>query len=306
MKPKVSVSAAVVSRNTRDLLRRCLEWLGEACGAVDIRTAVIENGSTDGSLEMVKDEFPGVRVLSEGANLGYSRAVNLAFRELPGPYYLVLNGDCRLRAGDVARLVEIFATLEAPGVLGPRQVDESGRECLTRGPFPTPWREWRRRRLQRRFRSGRPPARVLREPAGEPRAVDWVSGSCWLVSEEAVKAAGPLDEGYFLYFEDIDWCRKVREAGLRVYYAGGVTAVHAEGKSAAAEPETAERSYRRSQLRFAEKHWPPLANRVLRAYLAARFRWRSLTGPGEERARARRILQDVRSREGVKEENGAR
>lgn len=295
MRTKPHVSAVVISRNTRDLLEQSLAWLGKICPEIELSVSVVENASSDGSLELVQRKFPEVRVLSEGKNLGYARSVNLALRELGGPFYLILNGDCRIRSDEVGRLVEIYSGLESPGVLGPRQVDEAGRLGLTWGKFPTPWTEWQRGRQQRRLRQERRHGGPRSEKGGPPRRVDWVSGSCWLVHGGVAKAAGPLDEKYFLYFEDIDWCAKVRKAGFRIYYVPDVTAIHADGRSAAVEPEAADLAYRTSQLYFASKHWSAPARAVLRAYLTAKFRWQLRVGTGVQKTHAEKVLEIVRA-----------
>jgi N-acetylglucosaminyl-diphospho-decaprenol L-rhamnosyltransferase len=245
---------------------------------------------------MLAHEFPGIPLLSKGENLGYARSVNLAFRKLPGPFYLILNGDCRIRAENAARLVDVYSQLESPGVLGPRQLDESGRLWVTWGGFPTPWRDWKRRRLNLKLAKAPPDPDFTDETTdpAPPVETDWVSGSCWLVHGDVVKKAGFIDEGYFLYFEDIDWCRQVREAGFRVYCLPGITAIHASGSSAASEPFAADLAYRRSQLRFAAKHWSGLEQSLLRAYLTLKFARKAWSGSEPQRNHARQVLAIIR------------
>jgi N-acetylglucosaminyl-diphospho-decaprenol L-rhamnosyltransferase len=123
--------------------------------------------------------------------------------------------------------------------------------------------------------------------------VDWVSGSCWYFDREVYRLAGPMDQGYFLFFEDIDWCRQVQKRGLRNYYDPAISILHGHGKSAAEEPVLAAVAYRESQIRFVGKHYPPISLWALKRYLRWKYK-RTLARAAGDAAQveiSERILQ---------------
>jgi hypothetical protein len=258
------LSIIIVSFNARADLERCLDSLGAAPPATPHEIIVVDNASTDGSAAAARGR-PGAQVIDAGANVGFARACNIGIRASRGTHLLLLNSDTIVPAGAIDAL---FAELQRDpevAVVGPRLVDASGRAELSFGSMITPLAEWRQKRLARSGRVDR-----LTRRRHHP---DWVSGACLLVSRADADAAGLLDERFFMYTEDVDFCASIRARGRRILFTPGVEVVHARGRSVAGAPEAAHAAYRRSHLAFYEKHHPAWAS-WLRLYIRLRDRAR--------------------------------
>jgi GT2 family glycosyltransferase len=262
------LSVLVVSYGVRDLLRRCLASLEPARLRGDLEVVVADNASGDGSGAMVHAEFPGVRLLEQEENRGFAAAVNAAAQLATGDVLLLLNPDTEVPPAALPRLAD---ALGDASVVGFRQVDAHGRAQLANGPSPGLANELFRRFVQRRLDRGDRIVAALHDRLLSRRGeVAWVAGSSMLVRRAAFDQVGGFDEGFFLYFEDIDFCLRVRAAGGTVCFEPRVTVLHHRGASMATAPEAAARAYRTSQLRFWEKHHGRWARRLVETYLRAR------------------------------------
>jgi GT2 family glycosyltransferase len=201
-------------------------------------------------------------VIENGDNLGFARATNIGIRASSGTNLLLLNSDTVVPASAIDRLLHELERDASVAVTGPRLVDGGGRAELSFGRMIGPLNEWRQQRLARGDVE-----RLTRERSYP----DWVSGACLLVRRADADAAGLLDERFFMYTEDVDFCAAIRARGRRVLFAADVEVQHLRGRSVAAAPAATGQAYRRSQIAFYEKHhpfWAPL----LRAYLWLRGR----------------------------------
>ena len=251
------LSIIIVSFNARSDLERCLESLHAAPPKASHEILVVDNRSTDGSVGSAR-RWPGVRVMENDENAGFARANNTGIRASTGAALLLLNSDTIVPATAIDRLLR---ELDAPdvAVVGPRLVDEKGRAELSFGRMIGPWNEWRQKRLARSDR-----VESVTRTRGYP---DWVSGACMLVRRSDADAVGLLDERYFMYTEDVDFCAAIRARGRRVLFTPEVQVVHQRGRSAAAAPGETRAAYRRSRIAFYEKHhpmWAPLLKLYLR------------------------------------------
>jgi len=261
----MNISVLVVSYNVREHLRRCLVALG-----ADAEIIVADNASRDGSAAMVRAEFPRVQVIDMPGNCGFSAAVNAAARLATRELLLVLNPDTVVPATLLARMP---AALERPGAVaaGFRQVDAAGHFQLSLGPRPSFVLELARRFVQLRLDAGSRCMRgVMDRWLATPRRVPWVSGAALLVRRSAFMAIAGFDERFFLYFEDIDFCLRLRAAGGEVYYDPTLVLTHLHGESAATDPGLAARAYRESQLYFWQKHRGRWARQLVYVYLKAK------------------------------------
>jgi hypothetical protein len=232
---------------------------------------VVDNGSSDGSPEMVQARYPAVDVIALNQNLGFGAANNLAIARSTAAYVLLLNSDTIVPAGAIDALV---GRLEATGaaVAGPRLVDDHGRGEVSFGPMLSPIAElrqlWRVRTASRdTARARRYRGRLL----AKEREVDWVSGACLLIVREAAVTAGLFDERYFLYEEDVDLCAAVRRLGGHVLFTPAAEVLHRRGQSSRAAGSHPSVAYDRSHVLFYEKHRPAWAP-VLRLWLRLRGR----------------------------------
>jgi GT2 family glycosyltransferase len=252
-----TLSIIIVSFNAAADLDRCLESLHAAPAATPHDIVVVDNGSTDGSVAAAR-RWPGVRLVEIGSNAGFARANNIGIRTSGGANILLLNSDTIVPPGAIDRLVSELERDPDVAVVGPRLVDRSGRAELSFGPMIGPFNELRQKRLAR--------SRAVDELARRRQYPDWVSGACLLVRRADAEAVGGLDERFFMYTEDVDFCAAIRARGRRVLFTPDVEVVHLRGRSAATAPEATSSAYRRSQIAFYEKHHPGWAP-LLKLYL---------------------------------------
>ena len=264
------LAIVIVNYNTRTALVDCLRSLHEPAPQIDHEVLVVDNGSTDGSTDAVRSGWPRVTVITTGRNEGFARAANLGTRVSTSDLILLLNSDTSVPPGAIDRLASVLDAHDDVAIVGPRLVDPDGRLELSFGRMISPWNEARQKLLNcaARYRLPLLSASVERR-ATQEHYPDWVSGACLLVRRSDAETAGLLDERFFLYGEDVDFCAAVRDHGRRVLFTPTVEIVHARGRSRAHTAAASHAAYRRSQLAFYTKHhpaWTPL----LRLYL--RFR----------------------------------
>jgi GT2 family glycosyltransferase len=264
------LAVLIVSYNTRADLESCLESLTARPPAIPHSVIVIDNASADGSVELVRKRWPRVRLIPLSANVGFARANNIGFRETRSELVLLLNSDTIVPPGAIDRLVAEFRARPDAGVLGPRLVGGHGQPELSFGRTISPWAELKQkltlRLYERRIQAA---ARWVAAQTSRPQVVDWVSGACLLVRRADAEAVGLLDERYFMYCEDVDFCAAIRSLGREVWFTPAVSIVHLRGRSAATGRAAVEAAYRRSQLAFYEKHHPKWVP-WLRTYLRLR------------------------------------
>jgi len=251
-----SVSIIIVSYNAAADLERCLASLHAAPPATPHEVVVVDNGSADASVATA-GQWSDVRVVEVGSNVGFARANNIGMRETRGDMILLLNSDTIVSAGAIDRLVGELNRNPDVAIVGPRLVDGAGRAELSFGRMIGPLNELRQKRLAQR---GEVDALTRRR-----QYPDWVSGACLLVRRADAEAVGGLDERFFMYTEDVDFCAAVRRRGRRVLFAPEVEIVHLRGRSAATAPGPTREAYVRSHLAFYEKHHPAWAP-ILRLY----------------------------------------
>jgi GT2 family glycosyltransferase len=269
----------IVSFNARTDLDECLASIyAHPPTVMPFTVVVVDNASTDGSPEMVRERWPSVQLIALPTNVGFAAANNVGIRETRGDLILLLNSDTVVPEGVPERVPEgaldgLVSALQADpqaAIAGPRLVDAQGVPELSFGRMVGPFSELRQKLLHRLYVRRAPVVAPYVERRLRQRAYhDWVSGACLLVWREAANAAGLLDERYFMYLEDVDFCAAVRAQGGRVLFVPEVEIVHLRGRSRASAPEATSRAYRRSQMAFYAKHhpaWTPW----LRAYLRLR------------------------------------
>jgi GT2 family glycosyltransferase len=259
----------VVSYNVRDLLRRCLSELRPRLAEMEAEVVVVDNASSDGTVEMVRSEFPDARVIANSGNLGFSRANNQAMRATDSRYVLLLNSDAFLGEHALEEMLRVMESDARIAVVGPRMRNGQGERLATAHAFETLPRlavtalglqrclsKAMAARIARYFgRSG--VQHLANYEATEPQPADWVSGACMLVRRSAAQQVGLLDEGFFIYMEDEDWCRRFWQAGFRVVYAPSAQIVHLVAGATSATLRFA-RLLRDSRLRYHRRYHPHL------------------------------------------------
>ena len=252
-----ALSIVIVSFNARTDLVNCLLSIKKNPPALAHEIVIVDNASADGSADAAR-RIPGVRVIDMGRNAGFAAANNAGIGESRGDLLLLLNSDTLVPPGALDALIGRLAATPSAAVAGPRLVDEHGHPELSFGRMISPLNELRQKRRTAEW--------IARETMRE-QFVDWVSGACLLVHRQDAERAGRLDERFFLYTEDVDFCHAVRSAGRKVLFTPVATVTHLRGRSRSSQPAASQRAYRQSHVAFYEKHhplWAPLLKVYLR------------------------------------------
>jgi len=246
------VAAVVVNRNTRDLLRDCLSSIEAQDFDGGISTWVVDNGSTDGSAEMVIAEFPSANLVWNTRNTGYARACNKGIELTREPYILVLNSDVVLSPDTVSQLVEFLDRVPRAGIAGPKVLNTDDSLQYSCRKFPS-IKESFVHGFAGLFRAGNTYStgyRMMDVGHETEMEVDWVSGAFMALRRDSLSEVGPFDEKYFMYVEDVDLCWRMWQAGWTVNYVPKVVVVHHIGMSGRLVPTRMLFYHHRSMLRF--------------------------------------------------------
>jgi GT2 family glycosyltransferase len=266
------LSIVIVSYNSANDLERCLGSLTRPAPAIDHEIVVVDNGSTDGTPAYVRANWPGVRLIEAGGNVGFAKANNVAIRDTWSELVLLLNPDTEVPAGAVDRLAAAIDARPDVAAVGPRIVDANGRAELSFGAMISPFAELRQKVLVTGHDRTYPVIAGLVERMTRRSAeVDWVSGACLLARRADIEAVGLLDERFFMYTEDVDVCAAMRKRGRRILFTADAEIRHLRGRSRASAPAATDAAYRRSQIAFYEKHHPRWAP-FLKCYLKLKSR----------------------------------
>lgn len=266
-----TLSIIIVSWNVRDLLRQCLRTLPLHNAACEV--LVVDSASADGTPAMVQAEFPSVRLMASPENLGYSRGNNVGLQAAQGRYLLVLNPDTEVLGESLAQMVAYMEDHPEVGVLGPQLRFPNQQVQSTRRRFPTLATLF----FESTWLQGLAPCGLLeryyvREVSDtETVPVDWVVGAALLVRREAYAQVGGLDEGFFMYSEELDWQRRLRAAGWQVVYFPQAQVVHHEAQSSAQVPAATHIRFNASKVRYTRKYHGAFWAAALRWFLLANF-----------------------------------
>jgi len=265
----VEVSVIVVAYRSRACLDRCLATVLPQVEAVGGEVIVIDNASADGTADLAR-QFAGVRVIENPTNIGFVRAVNQGLKLATARYLLILNPDAELRPGALPALVRFMAEHPRVGLAGPKLLNQDGTLQPSRRRFPGLLVLFTESTLLQWWF---PKLGIFRRfycedlPAEEPQPVDWVTGACMLVRREAVEEVGPLDERFFMYAEELDWCRRLWAAGWEVYYVPAAEVVHQEAASSRQEPVRQRANFYASRWKYTAKYYGPVVGMLLRGWL---------------------------------------
>ena len=288
----MSVSVVVVSYNVRDHLARCLEAVVDRGHEV----VVVDNASTDGTPELVRERFPSVRLVELPENRGFGAANNVGMEVASGELFLLLNSDAWPVGDGIERLATFAAERPQAGVVGPRLLNPDGTLQRSVRGHPTLWRLATEYLFLRRLA---PRTRALNAFYGagfdhrSEREVEVLKGAVLLVRREAAEAVGGFDPAYFMYGEEMDLCYRIRRAGWSVVFAPGAEFVHIGGVSTGTRwggrPGFGpmRRDQLRGHLRFLADHESPARGEQARRLLVAAFRLRGLLLRGEASRAAR-------------------
>jgi GT2 family glycosyltransferase len=231
----MDLSLILVYYRAPEALRACLASLPAALADLRSEILIIDNASGDGMAEEIRRLHSGIQLIESPANEGFARGVNRGIRESTGRCVALLNPDTRVEAGAFAKLVAHLDAHPEVGVVGPRITDPDGTLQLSCRRFPTHWTGlFNRYSLFTRVFPSNPWSRaylMLDFDHATTRSVDWISGACMVTRRAVIDRVGMLDEAFFLFNEDVDWCRRMHAAGFRVVYLPAATCTHMIGAS---------------------------------------------------------------------------
>lgn len=225
------LSIVIVNYNTRELLANCLQSIWATQAELDPEVWVVDNASTDGSRAMVQANFPNARLMANEQNVGFARANNLALRQATGEVWILLNPDTCVRPGALAALSGAFGNQPNAGIVAPQLSNPDGTLQPSYGRFASARTEFEFQSFWFRIWPATYPLGAQVHPwqlSDYRRAhpVDWASGACLAIRRTVAEQVGLLDEGIFMYGEDMEWCWRVRQAGYAVWYWPAAQIVH--------------------------------------------------------------------------------
>jgi N-acetylglucosaminyl-diphospho-decaprenol L-rhamnosyltransferase len=282
----LDLSIIIVSWNVRGLLQRCLASIlrnaqsqGEGIWALSpsgrrFEILVVDSASSDGSPDMVRELYPEIQLYASETNLGYTGGNNLGMRKSRGRYLMLLNPDTEVLGDALEQMVAYMDEHPQVGVVGPQLRYPDGSVQPSRRRLPT----LRTALIDSTFLEKWFPAngelrryRVLDRSPDQECAVDWLVGACLLVRRQVVDQVGLLDEEYFMYSEELDWQKRMRDARWEAAYVPTAQVIHYEGKSSEQAGAATHIRFSRSKVRYFRKHNGRFAGEVVRAWLSLNY-----------------------------------
>ena len=271
---KPDLSIIIVSWNVRELLQNCLHSILAETN-LTMQIIVVDSASTDGSAAMVAENFPQVELVACQENVGFPGGNNLGLERANGRYILLLNPDTVVHGDALAKMVSYLEENPKVGVVGPQLLNEDGSVQSSRRRFPT----MRTAFFESTWLQPYAPQALLddyfvRDVADEETAVvEWLMGACLMIRQEIVAQVGGLDEKYFMYSEELDYCRRIHEAGWQVVYYPQAKVTHLSGKSSEQAVTQRHINFNRAKLRYFRKYHGRLAAGMLRLFLLKSYGW---------------------------------
>jgi GT2 family glycosyltransferase len=256
----MDLSTVIVHYKSPVELGSCLAMLPEAAPGLESEAVVVDNEARDDLAAQLKRRFPAVRVIANRENLGYARAVNQGVRATSGEFVLIMNPDCELRPAAARRMVDYLRVHARAGVVAPRILNPDGSLEYSARSFPDHLTFlFNRYSLLTRWFPGNPWSRryLLSDwDHASVREVDWVSGACMVVRRAAIDDVGGMDEAFFMFNEDVDWCRRMKLAGWAVTYVPDAVGVHYIGASRRRTASRVILERHRGMIHYFHKHHP--------------------------------------------------
>jgi N-acetylglucosaminyl-diphospho-decaprenol L-rhamnosyltransferase len=262
--PMPEVSVIIINWNTRDLLAACLRSVYQTTRDLNLEIIVVDNNSKDDSCEMVRREYPLVRLIENSENVGFTRANNQAARAAQGQYIFLLNSDAELQTDSLQKMLALMKNESKACIVGARLLNPDGSFQASHTPFPTLWREFLiltglGRAFYRQWFPSRGP-----ELAKGSQPVDYVEGAAMLIRRDVYLQHNGLDESYFMYAEEVDLCYRIHKAGWQVWYHPEACILHHGGGSSLNRRTQREGDLYRSRVRFFRKHYGNRAASLLK------------------------------------------
>jgi N-acetylglucosaminyl-diphospho-decaprenol L-rhamnosyltransferase len=282
LKIESNLSIIIVNWNVRELLRRCLHSIFQLpisnlqppTSNFQIEVIVVDSASSDGSVAMVEKEFPQVQLIANSENVGFSVGNNQGIAASRGRYILLLNPDTEVVGDALATMVKYMDEHPQVGALGPQLLNPDGSIQSSRRRFPTLATAFLESTILQQWFPDNVVLRryyALDRPDDEVQEVDWVTGACLLARRKTVEEVGLLDEGFFMYSEELDWCRRIKGQGWKVVYLPTARVIHHGGQSSEQVKPFQHIQFQRSRVRYFRKHYGSWQAEVLRLFILATY-----------------------------------
>ena len=268
------ISILIVSWNVRDLLLACLAALPDAVADATYEVILVDNASQDGTVDAVREAFPQVQIIANQENRGFTGGNNQALALARGRSLLLLNPDTRPLPGSIAELHRFLQSHPDVGAVGPRLWYGDGSPQPNRRRFPTLSTLFTESTIIQHYLPGLPLFAhyiMADQPDDQVQEVDWLVGAALMVRREVYQQVGGLDEGFFMYSEELDWCRRIKAAGWRICYDPAAEIIHYEGKSSEQAVARRDIAFFSSRVRYTRKYHGPVWAELLRWWLLATF-----------------------------------
>jgi len=255
---KIDVSLCIVNWNTVHLTSQLIESIYNTVGNLSVEVFVVDNASVDGSVEYIENNYPEVIVIKNPKNVGYGKAHNQALRISRGRYKLILNSDVILLENALKNMVDFLDKNSDAGAIGPICLDKRGNIGYSYGNFPRPGL-WILERLlgslAPKFIKGPPLEAKPEINMSEKMEVDFIKGACLLIKKEVCEEIGLFDEDFFAYFEETDWCFRMKKGGIKRYLISDAKVIHITDASFGNVPDKAKKYFENSKKIYLEKHY---------------------------------------------------
>lgn len=275
----MTLSIVILCWNDLKVIGDCLRSIYEETHDIDIEVIVSDNGSTDGSLEFISHNYPSVRIVANGINLGFAKGNNVGIALSSGEYVLILNPDTIIHDGALQKWVAFADCHPEAGAFGCRVLNRDGSYQGSARPFPTIRRDWIAA-LYLRSLAYLSDVFISDTYTGwkgnTERVIDWQSGCCVMIRSNVLKSLGGFDGDFFYHFEEVDLCRRVWDAGYPILYTPTAVITHLGGQSVNRFPIRFELEKYRSRYRYYYKHFGANGARRCRYVVLAWFRVRQL------------------------------
>jgi GT2 family glycosyltransferase len=252
-----NISIIIVNYNAKDYLYNCIQSILNNNSKLSIEILIVDNLSTDGSVNYIKDSFPFINIIENNNNLGFAKGNNIGIAKSSGKYIMLINPDVVLMEGCLENIYEFMENNTNIGLLGPKIIDSCGKTQRSCMGFPTIWNSFcRSLYLDRMFPKIKLFGGLLLGYWGHDynKSVDVINGCFWAVRRKAMENVGLLDESFFMYGEDIDWCRRFHYHGWDVYFYKDAEAIHFGGVSSSSAPNRFYIELQKANIKYYNKY----------------------------------------------------
>lgn len=298
----VDLSIIIVSWNVADLLEACLDSILRSSAILagwKVEIIVVDSASSDGTPAHIRARYPQVKLIEQAENLGFVRCNNIGLNHAKGRFLMLLNPDTEILDDALIRLCDYLDQHPEVGIVGPHTLNTDGSTQSTRRRFPTLAIGF----LESTWLQPHAPQAILDHYYVNDQSdeavyeVDWVQGSAMLVRREVYDQVGGLDEGFQMYSEELDWCRRAKDAGWRVVYLGTAHIIHHGGRSSQQVIARSHIHFQESKLRYFRKYHGRLIANVLRAFLLVNYLWQIALEAGKALLGHKRAMRQERMKQ---------